>query len=486
MGTSIETVTGDSWRNLMSRLVVVLFSCMFVWTLAGQQAQAASQFTPGTSAIMQMKVPVGQSETVNSAADISNLVVGDPDVADASPLGTRAFYVLGRKTGRTNLSLYDASDNLLGVINVEVTFDTSGLRDALRTVLPRENIKVRSVNGRVLLQGTVLSSTAAARAVQVARDFAGDNVTNAMTVGASQQVTLEVRFIEAKRNSSRDLSVNYRVSAPGITFQPFGQPVSDATPLASNAAVAPFGRFVADMLTGGASADIIIQALEKNGTARRLAEPNLTALSGETASFLAGGEFPIPVAQDNNSITIEYKKFGVSLAFTPTVLDNGLINLMIEPEVSEADYSRTVDAGLLKVPSLIVRRTKTTVELRDGQSISIAGLLQTFNARSADQIPWLGDVPVLGALFRSSGFQKQETDLLVIITPRLAKPVDPSKRIPTPLDLTASSNDEELFLLGKVEVDRNYVSFIENGGHVQGPYGHMIDLPGGSNAIVTK
>lgn len=486
MRTSIEAIPGNSWPNMMSRLVIVLFSCMCVWTLAGQQAQAAKQFKPGTSLVMQMKVPVGQSETVKSAADISNLVVGDPDIADASPLGTRAFYILGRKTGRTNLSLYDASDNLLGVINVEVTFDTRGLRDALRTVLPRENIKVRSVNGRVLLQGAVRSSTAAARAVQVAKDFAGTNVTNAMTVAASQQVTLEVRFIEAKRNTSRDLGVNYRVSAGGITFQPFGQPVSNASPLASGAAESPFGRLIADMLSGGASADIIIQALEKNGVARRLAEPNLTALSGETASFLAGGEFPIPVAQDNNNITIEFKKFGVSLAFTPTVLDNGLINLMIEPEVSEADYSRTVDTISGKIPSLIVRRTKTTVELRDGQSISIAGLLQTFNARSADQIPWLGDVPVLGTLFRSSGFQKQETDLLVIITPRLAKPVDPSKRIPTPLDLTASSNDEELFLNGKVEISRNDLSFIENGGHVEGPYGHIIDLPGGSNAIVTK
>ncbi len=480
MRTTTNTLPGISRRDLMARLVAVLFSCICMWTLASHQAQAARQFIPGTNAIMQLKVPVGQSETVKSAADISNLVVGDPDIADASPLGSRSFYILGRKTGRTNLSLYDADNNLLGVVSVEVTFDTTGLNEALRTVLPRENIKVRSVNGRILLQGAVRSATAAARAIQVATDFAGPNVTNAMTVGASQQVTLEVRFIEAKRNASRDLGVNYSVSAGGISFQPFGGA------LASNAATAPFGRLVANMLTGGASADIIIQALEKKGAARRLAEPNLTALSGESASFLAGGEFPVPVAQDNDKISIEFKKFGVSLAFTPTVLDNGLINLAIEPEVSELDFSRTVTTSAIQIPSLIVRRTKTTVELRDGQSISIAGLLQTFNSRNADQIPWLGDVPVLGSLFRSSGFQKSETDLLVIITPRLAKPVDPTKRIPTPLDLTASSNDEELFLHGKVEVSRNYLSFVENGGNIKGPYGHMIDLPGGSNAIVTK
>ncbi len=481
MSTSAMPGLSGAWREQAVRLVAALACIMCLWATAAPDAQAAKTFKPGFDRVMQIKVPAGQSETVKSASAITNLVVGDPEVADASPLGATSFYVLGRKIGRTNLSLYNADDELMGVINIEVTHDTSGLSDALRAVLPNERITVRTVNGRVLLQGTVQSAGAVARAMQLAKDFAGDDVTNALTVGSSQQVQLEVRFIEANRNASRDLGVNYRVSAGGITFQPFGGPN-----IASGAATSPFGRLIADMLTGGATADIIIQALEKKGAARRLAEPNLTALSGETASFLAGGEFPIPVAQSNNNITIEFKKFGVSLSFTPTVLDNGLINLTIEPEVSDVDYSRAVTSGDFVVPSLTVRRTKTTVELRDGQSISIAGLLQSFNSRNADQIPWLGDVPVLGTLFRSAGFQKQETDLLVIITPRLARPVDPTKRIPTPLDQTASSTDAELFLEGKVEVSRNYQKFVENGGHVQGPYGHIIDLPGGKNEAVYK
>jgi pilus assembly protein CpaC len=247
-----------------------------------------------------------------------------------------------------------------------------------------------------------------------------------------------------------------------------------------------FGALALGFDVGSVEVGILLEALETKGMVRTLAEPNLTALSGQEAKFLAGGEYPIPVAQDNGRISVEFKKFGVSLSFTPTVLDNGLINLTIEPEVSEADYSRTISTGDIVIPSLVVRRTKTTVELRNGQSISIAGLLQSFNSRNADQLPWLGDVPVLGSLFRSTGFQKQETDLLVIITPRLAQPVDPSMRIPTPLDQTASSTDAELFLDRKVEVSRNYQSFVENGGHVQGPYGHIIELPGGSNAAVYK
>lgn len=480
MSITTAFATAGQWREQAIRIALALACVMCLWATGSQDARAAQTFKPGLERIMQVKVPAGQSETIRSSSAITNLVVGDPEIADASPLGAKSFYVLGRKIGRTNLSLYNADDELMGVISIEVTYDTVGLSEALRAVLPNEKIKVRSVNGRVLLQGTVRSATAVARAMQLAKDFAGDNVTNALSVGSSQQVQLEVRFIEASRNASRDLGVNYRVSAGGITFQPFGPNV------ASNADASPFGRLIADMLTGGASADIIIQALEKKGAARRLAEPNLTALSGETASFLAGGEFPIPVAQDNGRISVEFKKFGVSLGFTPTVLDNGLINLTIEPEVSEADYSRTISTGAIVIPSLVVRRTKTTVELRDGQSISIAGLLQSFNSRNADQLPWLGDVPVLGSLFRSTGFQKQETDLLVIITPRLAQPVDPSMRIPTPLDQTASSTDAELFLDGKVEVSRNYQSFVENGGHVQGPYGHIIELPGGSNAAVYK
>jgi pilus assembly protein CpaC len=220
--------------------------------------------------------------------------------------------------------------------------------------------------------------------------------------------------------------------------------------LASNAI--PFGTLVGRVLDNGVKADAVIRALEEKGLARRLAEPNLVALSGDTASFLAGGEFPFPVSADNDRISVEFKKFGVGLAFTPTVLAKGQINLKIEPEVSELDATNVVRIKDVEVPSLVVRRASTTIELRDGQSFAVAGLLQGSHSSSQRQLPWIGEVPVLGALFRSASFQKKETDLVIIVTPRLVKPRVPGQKMATPLDNQRPADDREFFLRGKMEV----------------------------------
>jgi pilus assembly protein CpaC len=209
--------------------------------------------------------------------------------------------------------------------------------------------------------------------------------------------------------------------------------------------------------------------------ARRLAEPNLVALSGDTASFLAGGEFPFPVAAQLGTITVEWKRFGVGLAFTPTVLSNGMINLKIEPEVSQLDPTNTITVGSTVLPSLIVRRANTTIELRDGQSFAIAGLLQNIGNTQQQQLPWIGDVPVLGALFRSAQYQKKETDLAIIVTPRLVRPTRPGDVVRVPTDDTVPANDPDFFLLGRSELrrptERRY-------GSVELPVGgHILDLP---------
>jgi pilus assembly protein CpaC len=230
--------------------------------------------------------------------------------------------------------------------------------------------------------------------------------------------------------------------------------------------------------------DIFIEASEQRGLTRVLAEPNLIALSGETASFLAGGEFPLPVVNDDGEVTVTFKEFGVRLAFTPIVLDDGLINLKLQPEVSELDFAAAVDTGAGTIPGLTVRRTTTTVELRDGQSFSIAGLLSSRNRKNQSQLPWVGQLPIIGTLFRSSSFTKNETDLVVIVTPRLVKPADPGKDLRTPLDRTYSANDPEFFLLGLLEVDKLQIRKFALGEGIVGPYGQILDFAPEAQVVV--
>ena len=286
---------------------------------------------------------------------------------------------------------------------------------------------------------------------------------------------LEVRFVEASRNAGRELGVNWR--AVGKNFGAAGTAALNVAASTGNGLPTgntPFGTIIGRVLSSGIEADVIVQALEERGLARRLAEPNLITMSGEKAHFLAGGEFPIPVAGDNTQITIEYKKFGVSLTFTPTVLANGVINLSIEPEVSQLDYTNTVRTATVAVPALIVRRASTVVELHDGQSFAVAGLLQSINQETQEQLPWLADVPIIGTLFRSAAFERKETDLAIIVTPRLVRPARPGQRLKTPLDNTAPANDLDLFLNGRQEV--SVAKARVAGTAPLPPTGHFLDL----------
>jgi pilus assembly protein CpaC len=224
--------------------------------------------------------------------------------------------------------------------------------------------------------------------------------------------------------------------------------------------------------------DLLISALETKGLARRLAEPNLTTLSGDAARFLAGGEFPVPIPNTTTNgfptVTIDYKKFGVELSFVPTVLSRGVINLRVEPSVSELDFSNAVQIQGTTVPALTRRDARTTVELRDGQSFAIAGLLQTRNRQDVSQLPWIGSVPVLGSLFSSKSYQQQETDLVIIVTPHLVAPAVPGQQLASPLDSRLPANDVDFFLNGQMEVRKRYNDYVNSGGDVKGPYGHII------------
>lgn len=430
----------------------------------------------GESRVGRMQITLGTSESVRVNQPFAEIVVGDPETADVNPLTDQSLYVLGRKIGLTNVALFDASKKLVGVIDVEVTHDLSGLRDALKKSLPHARLKVRSINGRIMLEGMVQSAPAAERAMSLARDFAGDDkekVTNALSVASNQQVNLEVRFVEVNRTAGKDLGVNWGLNGSNVSGGTGTGPSIANVGLGALSNSLPFGAIVANVLSRGINADVLITALEQKKLARRLAEPNLTALSGESASFHAGGEFPIPISQDDGKIQIEFKEFGVKLDFTPVVLDDGLINLKVRPEVSEIDAANSIrfTNNSVLIPGLSVRKASTSVELRDGQSFAIAGLLQTVNSKTVDQIPWLGNVPVLGSLFRSSAFQKRETDLVIIVTARLARPVGNREQLQTPLDQVLSSNEPEFFLLGKTEVSKKQLDKKFNG-----VYGHIIDV----------
>lgn len=427
-----------------------------------------------SSRVASVRATLGRSETVRVDRSFVDMVVGDPEIADAMPLTDQSLYILGKKAGTTNVALYDAGKKLIGIIEVEVSYNTGRLASEVRQRLPDSNVNVSSVNGQLVMSGEVPDAVSLEKAVTLAKQFS-PNVVNSLSVARSQQVLLEVRFVEASRSAGRELGVRWDVAARN-----FG--ASSGLPaLLSNST--PFGTVLGTVLSGGVQADALIQALEEKGLARRLAEPNLVAMSGEKASFLAGGEFPFPVAGQNNTVTIEFKKFGVGLVFTPTVLRNGLINLKIEPEVSQLDNNNVIRVGNIAIPSLVVRRAGTTIELRDGQSFAVAGLLQSVSSNTQQQLPWLGEIPVLGALFRSSAFERNETDLAIIVTPRLVKPAKPGERLRTPLDQSVPANDPDFFLVGQMERNRSDVPG-QPGAVRAATSGHILDLDAGARHVV--
>jgi pilus assembly protein CpaC len=465
-------------------------------------------------------VPIGKSEDVRTDASFIDILVGDPDIADVNPLTDRALSILGKKIGTTRVSLYGEGKKLVGVFDIEVSYDTTKLAEELAQRFPQAKVRVSTANGRVLLSGHVPDGIVLDSILSVAHQF-GPEIINSLQVAQPQQVVLEVRFVEAARTAGRQLGVQWNMfnrgtntrfignigdgvsnsqlpvtngqvggggqpnvtstSAGGLNVSPNALTVSPFVSAGVLSAASPFGFLVGKLLGAGIEADVLVNALETKGLARSLAEPNLVALSGDTANFLAGGEYPIPVPGAFGQISVVYKRYGVSLAFTPTVLDKGLINIKIEPEVSQLDPANSVAVGNgISVPALTVRRASSTIELRDGQSFVLAGLLQNGSIADQQQLPWIGDVPVLGALFSSKSYQKNETDLIIIVTPRVVRPTRPGDPIKTPLDNTLPANDIDFFLFGKSEVARRENRRGEKGyGH--GEIGHMLDLPKGEN-----
>lgn len=408
----------------------------------------------------QADLTTGRPVIMRAETAFSDIMVADDKVADVVVLTDKSFQLMGKTSGRTNIMLYDNAKRLIDIVEVNVGYDVAALKKGLYQTFPRERIEIREMAGGVYMSGNVTTASVSERAMQIAQRFAPDNVNNGLIVKDSHQVLLEVRFIEASREAIKDLGVGLLVGSPGDGS------FSSRTGLLAGAI--PAARGLLETVSGTTAIDVQIDALEEQGVIRTLAEPNLVAMSGETASFLAGGEFPIPIEGNLGGVTIEYRKFGVGLSFTPTVLDDGLINLKVAPEVSQIDTNRSVRIGGVEVPALTVRRADTTVELRNDQSFAIAGLLQNSRTDSKVQVPWLGDVPVLGSLFRSTRYRKNETELVILITPRLVHPVSDMSKLATPLDGMSAPNEGQQFLLGQIEGERT------SRGGLSSAFGHVI------------
>lgn len=402
---------------------------------APQPAETAEVLTSQRSAVT---VEVNKGAVVTLPRPASTLFVANPEVADIQMKSPRLIYLMGKRPGDTTLFAVDDREQVFANIDVSVTHNLTRLKDAIRSLHPDSRVRVSSIEGAVVLDGKVGSAQVAEDLREFAAQVIGDKgkVINRMSVDAPSQVNLRVRIAEVDRNVEKELGINWEYAGEvfgwDVAFS-FVNPLSGV--LSNSAGVRSPGR---DLST-------IIRALETEGLISVLAEPNLTALSGETASFLAGGEFPILVP-DDDKVTIEFKKFGVSLAFTPTILGQSRINLHVRPEVSQLTNEGAISFPVgfntaVSVPALKVRRAETTVELSSGQSFAIAGLLSNDSAHDISKVPGLADVPVVGRLFASDKFKRQESELVIIVTPYLVRPSN--DRLPDPTDGFSPPNDRE-------------------------------------------
>ena len=412
-----------------------------------------------------LDIPINKSDVIHSRQAFFEVAVGNPEIADVQVLGEQSLYIFGRKFGATSVTLSDNAGRIIAVIDVNVTHDIGRLKKMLHTMLPKEPVAVRAAHDGIILSGTVSSPSVAANAMTIAERFAPEAVSNLMSVRGSQQVMLAVRFVEMRRDTAKRLGINGTAAIGGGAFSLIGE-ISSL--ILSPPSLARLGLNIA---SGSADITGFLDLLEDKGIVRTLAEPTLVSMSGDTADFLAGGEIPIPVGADDGEITLEFKKFGVGLSFTPTVLRDDLMNIELSMEVSEPDESTGLELLGISVPGLLVRRATTTVELRNAQSFAIAGLLSENFSDQVKQLPFLGDLPIVGALTRSTQYQQGQTELVMIVTPYLVEPVDGSA-LRTP-DFTPPS-ERDLFLFGEVEKSGRVDPALNAEAGFSGPHGFSL------------
>jgi pilus assembly protein CpaC len=390
----------------------------------------------------EIEITVGAGQLIRVDGEFSSLFVANPDVADVEVKSPRMLYLTGVGVGETTVFAVDEADNVLMSANIRVVHNAGALAKGIARVAPGGGVTATTVDQSLIVSGTVASPEQAANVMEVAAQFVDDpsRVVNRLNITAPTQVNLQVRIAEVSRSVDRQIGIRWNE----LSYTSGGG--RESVDFRGGAAPIPGGFATQVLRVGQLNIDVVLEALSEEGLVAILAEPNLTARSGETASFLAGGEFPYPVAQGDDTNTIEFKDYGIALNFTPTVVDGGRISLNVATEVSDLDFSNAEDG----VPALITRRADTTVDLGSGQTFAIAGLMQNRSAQDASRMPGLGAVPVVGALFRSSGFRRGQTELVILVTPILVNPTN-GARLRAPTDRYLPPNDFERIVLGRFQ-----------------------------------
>jgi pilus assembly protein CpaC len=483
---------------------LALATASFVWApVARAQAESPAMVRvdlSGGAMAQSLNLPEGKSAMVQLPVDARDVMVTNPAVADVVLRSPRHIAVLGIKRGTSDATFFDAQGRRILSLNIHVDIDATAVSEMINRVLPGASVHAEGLNGSVVLTGEVASIADADKAVEIARTLvyapekqsrnnAGPMVVNMLSIRGKDQVMLKVRIVEVQRNAVKQLGFNLQAVIGRLGQTQFNFGVTPTYSVNGSLLGGITGGYHVDTTQGGLvpgsnglnAATAAIQAFEQVGLIRTLAEPNLTAVSGESAKFLAGGEFPVPSGlSQNGQITVTFQTYGVGLGFTPQVLSGGRISLKISTEVSELSnqgafaISNGPGNPSLVIPGLTVRRAETTVELPSGGALMLAGLLQNTSSQDLSSVPGLADVPVLGALLRSRDYQSGETELVVIVTPYIVKPVSPQD-LQTPADGLEIANDKDTILLGKLNKSFNRPPEATTGRTYQAPIGYVVE-----------
>jgi pilus assembly protein CpaC len=455
--------------------------------LACASAGAAPKVVAPAGPALQLEVSKGRLIRLDQPA--SSVFVADPDIADVQVKSPSLIYVFGKAAGETTLFAVGDGDQVLLNATVLVHHNVGRLQAAIHELEPRSAVSVTTVDDQLVLEGTVFSAAEGEDIRRLASRFVADpkQLLNKMRVNAPNQVNIRVRIAEMSKETEKQFGFNWQTLFGAGNFVlglATGRSFLDA---AGGIITGAQGLLTPDTLNNASfqyknshiDVNGLLDALEDNGLITMLAEPNLSAVSGEPASFLAGGEFPVPVPQGNQTISIDFKKFGVSLNFVATIAEGNRINLHVSPEVSELSTTGAIQVDGISVPALTTRRAETTIELSSGQSFAIAGLLQNNITQDLNKFPWLGDVPVLGTLFRSTAFQHDQTELVVIVTPYIVRPTDTANRLMAPTDGYVSPSDAAQVLNGDIarpqQLKQGAAPATRSGTGLIGPAGFDLD-----------